>query len=499
MSETNGNGSKRRIFVTVGTDHHRFDRLIDWVDRWLEDGGSERADVLVQSGSSRRPRAAESRQFLPAEEMGSSMEGADVVVCHAGPGSITEARSRGRMPIVVARRKRLGEIVDEHQRAFAHRMDRLGRVRAAENERTFRSLLDSAVSDPAAFRLEASASDVSGAAGKLEDLVHRLAEPVVQPRPGEGRIRVLFIGGVGRSGTTLLDRMLGGLPGTFSVGELVHIWIRGLEENVLCGCGQPFSECPFWSEVGQRAYGGWDRLDPEDITRQEMAVRRHRFVPYMMMPGIFPAYDRDFREFARLLPPLYRAIRDISGAQVIVDSSKDASQVFLLRRLPNIDLRVVQMVRESHGVAYSWSKRVRRPEVQEREVYMQTYHPARVGARWMTYNLMFDLLKGMGIPTTLLRYEDLVRDADRELRRIARFAGTEVGDGALDFIQDGGVQLPETHSVSGNPMRFKKGPAPLRVDEEWRTKMAPKDRTIVTATTWPLLARYGYLGRSRRG
>jgi UDP-N-acetylglucosamine transferase subunit ALG13 len=497
MSETNG--SKRRIFVTVGTDHHRFDRLIDWVDRWLEDGGRERAEVLVQSGASRRPRLAEGRPFLPAAEMGSSMEGADVVVCHAGPGSITEARSRGRVPIVVARRKRLGEIVDEHQRAFAERMDRLGRVRAAQDERAFRALLDSAITDPDAFRFEAVDADASEATRRLEMLVDRLQQPLVQPEPRDRRVRVLFIGGVGRSGTTLLDRMLGGLPGTFSVGELVHIWIRGLEENVLCGCGQPFHDCPFWSEVGARAYGGWDRLNPEDITRQEMAVRRHRFVPYMMVPGMFPAFDRDFREFARLLPPLYRAIRDISGAKIIVDSSKDASQVFLLRRLPNIDLRVVQMVRESHGVAYSWSKRVRRPEVQEREVYMQTYHPARVGARWMTYNLMFDLLKGMGIPTTLLRYEDLVDDPERQLRRIGRFAGVEIGDGDLDFIQDGGVQLPATHSVSGNPMRFKKGPAPLRADEEWRTKMARKDRTIVTATTWPLLARYGYLGRSRRG
>jgi len=48
---------------------------------------------------------------------------------------------------------------------------------------------------------------------------------------------VLFIGGLGRSGSTLLDRMLGRLDDVWSVGELVHLWERGLSQNNRCGCG----------------------------------------------------------------------------------------------------------------------------------------------------------------------------------------------------------------------------------------------------------------------
>ena len=52
--------------------------------------------------------------------------------------------------------------------------------------------------------------------------------------------------------------LLGGLPGCTAVGELRHIWERGVLGNRLCGCGEPFHECPFWSAVGREAFGGWD-------------------------------------------------------------------------------------------------------------------------------------------------------------------------------------------------------------------------------------------------
>ena len=101
---------------------------------------------------------------------------------------------------------------------------------------------------------------------------------------------VLFIGGLGRSGSTLLDRMLGRLDDVWSVGELVHLWERGLKENNRCGCGQPFADCQFWDRVGEVAFGGWDRLDVEEVLALKASVDRNRFVPLMVLPGLAPAY-----------------------------------------------------------------------------------------------------------------------------------------------------------------------------------------------------------------
>ena len=80
---------------------------------------------------------------------------------------------------------------------------------------------------------------------------HRTAES------GGSTPRVLFLSGLGRSGTTILERVLGELPGVCSAGELVHLWQRGVLDDELCGCGEPFSRCGFWTEVGRRAFGGW--------------------------------------------------------------------------------------------------------------------------------------------------------------------------------------------------------------------------------------------------
>ena len=74
---------------------------------------------------------------------------------------------------------------------------------------------------------------------------------------------VLFVGGLGRSGSTVLDMLLAQEPGMVPVGEVRHLWERGLRDNDLCGCGAPFHDCPFWRAVGERAFGGWHRLDPD--------------------------------------------------------------------------------------------------------------------------------------------------------------------------------------------------------------------------------------------
>ncbi len=88
-------GERPLVFVTVGTDHHPFDRLIQWVDTWLEQRGDGEVDCVIQSGTSARPTRTESTDYLDAEAMAGLMDKANVVVCHGGPGTIMLASSRG--------------------------------------------------------------------------------------------------------------------------------------------------------------------------------------------------------------------------------------------------------------------------------------------------------------------------------------------------------------------------------------------------------------------
>jgi Sulfotransferase family len=304
---------------------------------------------------------------------------------------------------------------------------------------------------------------------------------------------VLFIGGLGRSGSTLLDRMLGRLDDVWSVGELVHLWQRGLGDNNRCGCGERFRDCDFWRQVGEVAFGGWDRLDVEEVLALKASVDRNRYVPLMVLPALSPTYRARLERYLGLLERLYEAVRDVSGRPLVVDASKHASHAFLVRRLRGVDLRLVHLVRDSRGVAFSWTKRMRRAEVVSGGALMATEGPLRLSARYLGYNLLFHLLKLTGVRGILLRYESLVRDPAAELARVLALASRPTAAGELGFVGDGWVELGPSHALAGNPMRFRSGRVPLRVDEEWRGQLRRRHRLLTSVSTWPLLLAYGYL------
>src|SRR5690606_22212736 len=71
-------------------------------------------------------------------------------------------------------------------------------------------------------------------------------------------VKVVCIGGLGRSGTTLLERLLGQLPGVMPLGEITHLWERDIIAYEMCACGATFSYCEFWQRIGEAAFGSWD-------------------------------------------------------------------------------------------------------------------------------------------------------------------------------------------------------------------------------------------------
>jgi UDP-N-acetylglucosamine transferase subunit ALG13 len=164
---------KAFVFVTVGTDHHPFDRLVGWIDAWLEGEAREAVRCFVQRGTSSRPARAESSDFLEYEALRTAMCEADAVVCHGGPGTILLAAEAGKLPVVVPRLRALGEHVDDHQLIFARRMAQEGALALAENEERFRALLDLALAAPethAAVRSSGTAEAVQ----RFEEVVGEL-------------------------------------------------------------------------------------------------------------------------------------------------------------------------------------------------------------------------------------------------------------------------------------------------------------------------------------
>jgi sulfotransferase family protein len=306
-----------------------------------------------------------------------------------------------------------------------------------------------------------------------------------------------YIGGIGRSGSTLLETIAACFAEVCVLGEIVHLWERGVRADHLCSCGQPFSRCPFWQRVGEVAFGGWRLADADEMRRLWSLVDRTRRIPAAVRARPDTAHAAAAREYTDRFAAIYAAAAEITGASVVVDSSKHASTAYLLRGRDDLDLRVLHMVRDSRGVAYSWTKEVAQQVADGNVVYMHRYPPHVAAALWDAQNLAFAAMARTATPVWRLRYEDLLADPVPTARTLASFLGLPA-DGITGFLSDTEVHLPETHQISGNPMRFNSGTLTLRRDDAWRTQFPAADRRLVTALTAPLLRRYRYLGGADR-
>jgi hypothetical protein len=309
-------------------------------------------------------------------------------------------------------------------------------------------------------------------------------------------VTVIDIVAKGRSGSTLVGLVLGQLPGFVDVGELRYVWTRRLGKagNVLCGCGTLLTECPFWEQVGDEAFGGWDALDAGHVLRLERAVERERLVPLLLEPRVSRAYEAKLNEYADLLGRLLHGIATVSGARVVVDGSKLLSRALVLRHVRGIDLSFLHMVRDCRGVAFSWSKRVARPETVGTVAYMPRFGPAAVSARWLYHNVGAHLLGLLGQRHAFMRYETFVDDPQRELSRVLTLLGHADSVPNLGFVGKE-MSLKPTHSVWGNPMRLDTRAVAIKLDDQWRRDMSERDRRVVTTLAWPLLYAYGYTRR----
>lgn len=178
-----------RFVVTVGTDHHPFDRLIGWINDWLGQHPAAIPAFFVQSGTASTEPVCAGSRLLGTGQLDQVLGDADVMICHGGPGSIAEAWHRGQVPIVVPRERRLGEAVDDHQVDFCVRMAGLGRVRLAQDPDALAGLIDEATADLAGFRISGPRPDVEAAVARFGALVDELVSRPPRRRPANQRSR----------------------------------------------------------------------------------------------------------------------------------------------------------------------------------------------------------------------------------------------------------------------------------------------------------------------
>ncbi len=306
------------------------------------------------------------------------------------------------------------------------------------------------------------------------------------------KVRILYILGAARSGSTLLNRLLGHVNGFFSMGEVKAIWEMVCGEGVLCECRIPLKSCPFWTAVFRRALGGMENIDPR-MDQLRTSKFRLRWLPLLLCPRISRKFHEEVRYYSRVVSAICRAAQEVSGCRVLIDSSKFNQDCLVLNRIQDFDLHVVHLVRDSRAVAHSWLRKKQRPQFYLRPEFMPQLGVKASAREWLLTNALSESLRPCLKHYTRIYYEDLVADPRSTLTRICSAIGEPKP--ALEFLEGQTAHLGKGHTVAGNPMRFQEGPVQIKPDMEWIERLSKDQKAVVTRITWPLLLYYGYFRR----
>jgi hypothetical protein len=315
-----------------------------------------------------------------------------------------------------------------------------------------------------------------------------VSTPTIPRRDRDRPLRIIYIAGDGRSGSTLLDRLIGAYPGVFSCGELGNLLQSTASSEQLCACGDSARACGFWNEVLRR----WSEAVPDFTEREYRSLqRRYERLRFLLRPH----YDREltlddprFARYAEYTGALFSAIAELSGAAVIVDSSKSPARALALSRVPGLDIRMLHLVRDVRGVAYSLRKlSAPKPgEVKPRKSVRRSN--LRFAGTWAVVNYFCERVRPkIPGPNLFTRYEDYTADPDGMLSSVADLLGVT----RIPYAIGASYLMTQGHQVAGNEGRMRPVQA-IATDETWRQKFGFGMRKGLYLLVLPLMLHYRY-------
>ncbi len=304
----------------------------------------------------------------------------------------------------------------------------------------------------------------------------------------DGEVTVLCITGWCRSGSTIIGNILNEVDGWFHAGELHYLWKNayGHGSNTRCGCGLDLARCAIWSRVlAAEAPGGQaSEAHAREVMRRQAAHVRTRHT-WQVLTGT----SAGLREHAATMARTYRAIAELTGSRVIVDSTKIPGEAALLPRVAGIRPRYLHLVRDPRAVAHSWMTA---------KDYAPRMSAVRSTAYWMGFNLASHAIARRHRDDSLfMHYEDFIAEPAGAIDSLLRFCGAGTGTGlGANPVHGRTVELGPNHTVTGNPDRFRHGATEIReVDLAWKRELPVGSQAVTLAMAWPLLAPYRWQRR----
>ena len=302
-------------------------------------------------------------------------------------------------------------------------------------------------------------------------------------------MKILYIAGYGRSGSTILDIILGNHSQIVSTGEVNYLLDDWQAENRVCSCGKPYNQCEFWKDFFHKR-PSW--------SREKRLVRKIEHLPYLpfLWWGLVPVSEREtYRSFQRELFD-YIASRGQAQKSIVLDSSKSApnttGRALALKEIAGLDVFMIHLVR---GGLATLDSMLLTGSNRAIEGYSRKKKPSafRTTMVWMNANISAWLVgKRLGVGRYMfLRYEDFIAEPETVLQSIGEFGGFDAQE-LVEKVRENQSFLVG-HIVGGNRVRFQKEIL-LRRDYSWiqGERLMKFDRVVFNLLGGWLDRKYGY-------
>lgn len=322
--------------------------------------------------------------------------------------------------------------------------------------------------------------------------------------------RLAYILAASHSGSTLLSMLLGSHPQIATIGEMkLSAGAMGDLDRYRCSCGEFIQKCGFWRRVkeGMAARGcefdlaqaGTDyrAIESRYACRLLASSYRGTFLEGLRDTalGLSSAWRRQLPEIHRRNAALASTVSEIAQAQVVIDSSKIGARLKYLLRNPDLDVKVIRLLRDGRAVALTYvdpanfadAKDPHRraggmggDRAQERLAMVQAAYEWRRCTEEAEH-----VLRGLDRSRWIeVRYEDYCRDPGAVLGRLHEFVGVEPGQQVREFRS-------VAQHVVGNGMRLDTT-SEIRLDERWRQVLTAEQLATFDKVAGTANRRYGY-------
>ena len=311
------------------------------------------------------------------------------------------------------------------------------------------------------------------------------------------KINLVYIASIGRSGSTLLESMLGAHSHVQTMGEL-HIWPHEIEGHVRpCSCGEFVGDCAFWSEMRSR-------VDPlaQPSPRLHFFREKHNAGRTLRLSRL-KAYgaDAEVSDEEKLQIAMYgenndtifKAFLDVMEEQLgekpawIVDASKDPYRLLWLKRSGLFNIKVIHLVKNPNAFIYSVTKHLLH-EGSGFNLHKRMYYTARQSVAWIIQNNLFSSIASRHLSPSdymLVKYESLASHPHDTFRDVCAMLDVPYELSAVEDFRKGSI-----HTIAGNPMRYEN--RGIVLDEKWKTRLPQSSKTLASLLTAVNKSRYGY-------